>query len=75
VKCYNCNKKVHYSNDCPDKQPEKDKEKEKEKEKEKQKQTKDRMNATMMAEETSAYTGRNSTSTNQITMLNPRGFS
>jgi hypothetical protein len=35
-KCYNFNKKGHYSNDFPDKHPER----EKEKEKEKQKQTK-----------------------------------
>jgi hypothetical protein len=55
VKCYNCNKKGHYSNDYPDKHPYKKKEKEKEKEKEKQKQTKEGMNATMMAEETPAY--------------------
>jgi hypothetical protein len=33
VKCYNCNKKGHYSNDFPDNQPKREKEKEKEKEK------------------------------------------
>jgi hypothetical protein len=32
VKCYNCNKKGHYSNDFPDKQPKREQEKEKEKE-------------------------------------------
>jgi hypothetical protein len=59
VKCYNCNKKGHYSNDFPDKQPKRDKKKEKEKEKEKQKHTKEGMTATMMAEETSAYSHDN----------------
>jgi hypothetical protein len=57
VNCYNCNKKEHYSDDFPYKQPEREKEKEKEKEKEneKQKHTKEGMTATVMAEETFAY--------------------
>jgi hypothetical protein len=37
VKCCNCNKKGHYSNDCPDKQPERERKRKKRKKKRRKK--------------------------------------